>query len=466
MLFSVMLWMPSWGGMINGLLTLRGAWHKVAADPVLKFFVVGVTFYGMSTFEGPMLSVKSVNALSHYTDWTIAHVHAGALGWNGFMTFGMMYWLRRASSRRSSTARSWPSVHFWIGTIGILLYVVPIWAAGITQGLMWRAFDETGRLQYPDFVETVIKLMPMYWVRVVGGTCTSSAWSSSALQHVMTWRKRPAKYAVPGRGAAAGHATPPDARVRSRPSGTRQGFGRFLPAPLVAPPRGSACRVLHRAGRGRGGGGLAVRDHPDVPHQVERPDDRSVKPYTPLELAGRDIYIAEGCYNCHSQMVRPFATRPSATASTASPASSSTTTRSSGAAAASGRTWPARAASTPTSGTCSTSRTRAHHARSIMPSVPAPAEPSSTSRRSSRGWTRWRCWACRTATLDGYARSSPCCSSCWPSSRSWCGPSGPGRRRRTADADRTRAAASPTTPQPSPAQRAGSDHGRPRRTTA
>ena len=170
MLFSVMLWMPSWGGMINGLLTLRGAWNRVAEDPVLKFFVVGVTFYGMATFEGPLLSVKSVNALSHYTDWTIAHVHAGALGWNGFMTFGMLYWLApRLFQTEKLYSRKLAEFHFWIGTLGILFYIVAIYAAGATQGLMWRAFDETGRLAYPDFVETVMRLMPMYWVRVVGG---------------------------------------------------------------------------------------------------------------------------------------------------------------------------------------------------------------------------------------------------------------------------------------------------------
>ncbi len=149
MLFSVMLWMPSWGGMINGLLTLRGAWHKVTEDPVLKFFVVAITFYGMSTFEGPLLSVKSVNALSHYTDWTIAHVHAGALGWVGFMVFGMVYWLLPRVFQTELWSRKAAETHFWIGTIGILLYIVAIYAAGLTQGLMFRAFDESGAWRIP-----------------------------------------------------------------------------------------------------------------------------------------------------------------------------------------------------------------------------------------------------------------------------------------------------------------------------
>jgi len=146
MVFSVMLWMPSWGGMINGLFTLRGAWHKVTTDPVLKFFVVGVTFYGMSTFEGPMISVKSINSLAKYTDWIIAHVHAGALGWNGFMTFGMMYWLLPRLFQTELWSKKLASTHFWVGTLGIILYILPIYAAGITQGLMWRAFDQAGDL--------------------------------------------------------------------------------------------------------------------------------------------------------------------------------------------------------------------------------------------------------------------------------------------------------------------------------
>jgi cbb3-type cytochrome c oxidase subunit I len=169
MVFSVMLWMPSWGGMINGLFTLRGAWHKLRDSVVLKMYVIGITFYGMSTFEGPMLSVKSVNALSHYTDWTIGHVHAGALGWNGFMTFGMIYWLVPRLWRTELWSQKLATTHFWIGTIGMLLYVFAMYTSGITQGLMWRAFDETGRLAYPEFIETVVQVIPMYWVRMVGG---------------------------------------------------------------------------------------------------------------------------------------------------------------------------------------------------------------------------------------------------------------------------------------------------------
>lgn len=170
MVFSVMLWMPSWGGMINGLFTLRGAWHKLRESVVLKMFVVGITFYGMATFEGPTLSIKTVNALSHYTDWNIAHVHSGALGWNGFMTFGMIYWLAPRLWRTPLWSQKLANWHFWIGTVGILLYILAMYTSGITQGLMWRAFDDAGRLLYPDFVESVTQVIPMYWVRLVGGS--------------------------------------------------------------------------------------------------------------------------------------------------------------------------------------------------------------------------------------------------------------------------------------------------------
>ncbi|MCL4164957.1 UNVERIFIED_CONTAM: hypothetical protein GTU68_051780, partial [Idotea baltica] len=197
MLFSLMLWMPSWGGMINGLLTLRGAWHKVAADPVLKFFVVGITFYGMSTFEGPMLSIKAVNALSHYTDWTIAHVHSGALGWNGFMAFGMIYWLLPVLYQTKLWSKKLMSLHFWTGTIGILLYIIPIYAAGLMQGLMWRAMDDTGHLVYPEFIETIQSVVPLWWLRVVGGTLYVSGVVMLAFNAFMTWTTRPAVYDIP-----------------------------------------------------------------------------------------------------------------------------------------------------------------------------------------------------------------------------------------------------------------------------
>ncbi len=193
MVFSIMLWMPSWGGMINGLFTLRGAWHKLRDSVVLKMYVIGITFYGMSTFEGPLLSVKTVNALSHYTDWTVGHAHAGALGWNGFMTFGMIYWLLPRLWNTKLWSPRLANTHFWVGTIGMLLYVMALYSAGVTQGLMWRAFDDAGRLVYPDFMETVIQIIPMYWVRLVGGLLYLTGMGMLGVNMIMTIRRAPEK---------------------------------------------------------------------------------------------------------------------------------------------------------------------------------------------------------------------------------------------------------------------------------
>ncbi|HND76642.1 MAG TPA: cytochrome-c oxidase, cbb3-type subunit I, partial [bacterium] len=159
--FSIMLIAPSWGGMINGLLTLRGVWDKVREEPVIKFMVVAVTAYGMATFEGPMLSIKNVNALSHFTDWTIAHVHIGALGWNGFLTFGILYWLVPKMWNTTLYSKKLANAHFWLGFLGIVFYAVPMYWAGITQGLMWKQFTPDGTLQYFNFLETVTQIIPM-----------------------------------------------------------------------------------------------------------------------------------------------------------------------------------------------------------------------------------------------------------------------------------------------------------------
>jgi cytochrome c oxidase cbb3-type subunit I/II len=168
-IFSVMLIAPSWGGMINGLLTLRGAWDKVRNEPELKFLVIAITAYGMATFEGPMLSVKSVNAISHYTDWTIAHAHVGALGWNGFLTFGMLYWLVPKMWKTEIFSKRLANAHFWIGTLGIIFYAIPLYWAGFTQSLMWKDFTPEGFLKYPNFLETVTQILPMYKMRIIGG---------------------------------------------------------------------------------------------------------------------------------------------------------------------------------------------------------------------------------------------------------------------------------------------------------
>jgi len=169
MTFSVMLWMPSWGGMINGVMTLSGAWDKLRTDPVLRFLVVAVAFYGMSTFEGPLMSVRQVNALSHYTDWTIGHVHSGALGWVAFISFGAVYFLVQQLWRRERLySLRLVEVHFWIATLGIVLYITAMWVSGIMQGLMWRSYDELGFLQF-SFLETVEAMHPFYVIRALGG---------------------------------------------------------------------------------------------------------------------------------------------------------------------------------------------------------------------------------------------------------------------------------------------------------
>jgi len=167
--FSVMLLAPSWGGMVNGLLTLRGAWDRLRTDPILKFFVVAITFYGMSTFEGPLLSLKSVNGLAHFTDWIIAHVHGGALGWNGFMAAAMLYWLVPRLYNTKLFSVKWAEAHFWMGTFGILLYIVSMWINGVNQGMYWRALDADGFLKYPDFVQGLLSGQFLYVMRLVGG---------------------------------------------------------------------------------------------------------------------------------------------------------------------------------------------------------------------------------------------------------------------------------------------------------
>ena len=301
MLFSVMLWAPSWGGMVNGLLTLRGAWRKVVDDPVLKFFVVAVTAYGMATFEGPMLSIKSVNGLAHYTDWIIAHVHTGALGWNGLLTFGMIYWLMPRLFQTKLYSTKLAEVHFWLATFGMILYAAAIYSAGLTQGLMWRAFDDTGRLEFPDFVETTVRLMPMYLLRAVGGTLYLTGMGVFGYNIFKTWATRPSSYAEPLVQAA-----------------------RLDPVyrPAVSPAPAGAWARFARATWHRRWEGLPVTFTvwvviavvvaslfeiiPTFLIKSNVPTIASVKPYTPLELAGRDLYIREGCFNCHSQMVRPF----------------------------------------------------------------------------------------------------------------------------------------------------------------
>jgi len=283
--FSIMLIAPSWGGMINGLLTLRGAWDKVREDPVLKMFVVAITAYGMSTFEGPMLSLKTVNALSHFTDWTIAHVHIGTLGWNGMMAFGMIYWLIPRLYNTKLWSVKLANTHFWIATLGMLFFSIPLYFAGFTQALMWKEFTAEGYLAYPNFLETVTQILPMYYLRAFGG---SLYFTGAILFVVNVWKT-----------AASGS------------------FVRYEEDEAAAKPAPKAGESAHRRLEGRPLqftivalvviliGGL-VEIVPMYLVKTNVPTISSVKPYSPLELEGRDIYVREGCYLCHSQEIRPF----------------------------------------------------------------------------------------------------------------------------------------------------------------
>ena len=286
--FSIMLIAPSWGGMLNGLLTLRGAWDRVRNDPVLKFMVVAITAYGMATLEGPMLSIKSVNAISHYTDWTVAHVHVGTLGWNGMLTFGMLYWVIPRIFKTKLFSIKLANTHFWIGTLGILFYAIPLYWAGWTQSLMWKEFLPEGILKYGNFLETVTQILPMYKLRAIGG--------GIYLAGVIVMIYNLIKTVKSGQLLANESVEAP---ARALVGGTHKGehWHRWIERRPVQMLVFSLIVVLI--------GGL-VEVMPMMMIEENVPKIASVKPYTPLELEGRDIYIREGCVGCHSQMVRPF----------------------------------------------------------------------------------------------------------------------------------------------------------------
>lgn len=286
--FSIMLIAPSWGGMLNGLLTLRGAWDRVREDAVLKFMVVAVTAYGMSTFEGPLLSIKSVNALSHFTDWTVAHVHVGTLGWNGFLTFGILYWLIPKMFNTKMYSDKLMNAHFWIGTLGILVWVIPMYWAGFTQGLMWKQFDADGFLVYKNFLDTVTQLIPLYKARSLGGLLYLIGACIMVYNLYMTMQQ--------GKFVAN---EPAEAAPRTVNQGAHKGeyWHRWIERRPIQFTVWAAVAILI--------GGL-VEIIPTSMIKSNIPTIASVKPYTPLELEGRDLYIKEGCNSCHSQMVRPF----------------------------------------------------------------------------------------------------------------------------------------------------------------
>ena len=289
MVFSIMLIAPSWGCMLNGLLTLRGAWDKVRQDPVLKFMVAAVTAYGMATLEGPALAIKTVNSLSHYTDWTIAHVHTGALGWNGLLTFSVLYWLipRLYSTKLWSVRLA--NYHFWIALLGMMFYVIPMYVSGITEGMMWKQFTRDGFLQYPNFLETVQQILPFYRLRAIGGTLyIFGVW----LMAYNLWKTARAGVFVPEEEVRA-VSYRSQAGAHSEPAFTH----RWLESKPILLTGLALVAVLI--------GGM-IEIIPMIVVKENVPTISSVKPYSALELLGRDIYIREGCVGCHSQMIRPF----------------------------------------------------------------------------------------------------------------------------------------------------------------
>lgn len=287
--FSIMLIAPSWGGMVNGLLTLRGAWDKVRDSAALKFMVVALTAYGMATLEGPMMSLKSVNAISHFTDWTIAHTHIAGMGWNAGLIFGMLYWLVPKLFKTKLYSEKLANTHFWVATLGILLFAIPLYWSGITQWLMLREYNMDGLLAYPNFIETSSRLMPMYIFRIVGGVFFLLGFLIFLYNMFKTMKS----------GSLVRNEeveAPPMINNQSRSAAgetihrwlERKGV-RFALVVFVALIIGGIVEII-----------------PMMKVESNIPKIASVTPYTPLELAGRDVYISNGCYTCHSQQVRPL----------------------------------------------------------------------------------------------------------------------------------------------------------------
>ena len=287
--FSIMLIAPSWGGMLNGLLTLRGAWDKVRENPVLKFFVVAVTCYGMATFEGPILATKTLNKIGHFTDWVIGHVHVGALGWNGFITFGMIYYLLPIMWRTKLWSVKLANWHFWLGTLGIIFYAVPLYIAGFTQGLMWKQFNPDGTLVYKNWLDTVTAIIPYYQMRFVGGLLYISGAILMVVNVIATVRSGSFQKEVPAEAPALANIS------KQRKEG--EGWHLWLERMPVL------MTVLSFVAVAIGG---FIEIVPTLTIKDNVPTIAAVKPYSPLELEGRDLYIREGCNSCHTQVIRPF----------------------------------------------------------------------------------------------------------------------------------------------------------------
>jgi cytochrome c oxidase cbb3-type subunit I/II len=339
--FSLMLWAPSWGGMINGLLTIRGAWDKLRTDPVVKFFAAAITFYGMSTFEGPMLSIKTINGLVHSTDWIVGHVHGGALGWNGFFAAGMLYWLFPKLYKKPLYSTKLANFHFWVGFFGILLYVAAMWGSGLTQGLMWRAINSEGLLTYPNFIESIQKSRIMYMMRLIGGSMylvTFIVMIFNLAKTACGGVKEDTTVEVPAKIEEDGISwkrlvLSPTTYVLVSILVVLLFFGSkdlmryvfwttsFLILVVVGmfvlgsdKPNG---QPWHHVLEGKTFlfsiltlvsiliGGIA-QIVPAIMVEAAVPLVHQATPYTPLELTGRDLYIREGCNNCHTQMIRTY----------------------------------------------------------------------------------------------------------------------------------------------------------------
>lgn len=287
--FSIMLIAPSWGGMLNGLLTLRGVWDKVREDPILKFYVVALTCYGMATFEGPILATKTLNKIGHFTDWVIGHVHLGTLGWNGFMAFGMIYFLVPILWRTKLYSVKMANWHFWLGTLGVIFYAIPLYIAGFQQGLMWKQFNPDGTLLYKNWLETVTAIIPYYITRFIGGTLYIIG---MILMIVNVW-------ATIKRGSFL-KETPAEAPALPKISNARrEGEGIHLWIERLPVTLSILSLIAVSIGP-------FLEIFPTLTVKSNIPTISSVKPYSPLELEGRDLYIREGCNACHSQMIRPF----------------------------------------------------------------------------------------------------------------------------------------------------------------
>jgi cytochrome c oxidase cbb3-type subunit I/II len=286
--FSIMLIAPSWGGMLNGLLTLRGAWDRVREDPVLKFMVVAITAYGMATLEGPLLSLKNVNAIAHFTDWIVAHVHVGGLGWNGFMIFAMLYWVVPRMWNTKLFSVRLANTHFWLGTLGIIFYALPMYVSGVVQSLMWKEFNPEGFLVYKNFLETTVQILPLHGLRALGG----AFYLIGAI--IMTYNLVKTAYAGSFIANEDAEAAPLVKEYVAKSGGWHHRLLEHKPVLFTAL---SLVAILI---------GGVIELIPTFLIKSNVPTITSVEPYTPLELHGRDIYIREGCVNCHTQMIRPF----------------------------------------------------------------------------------------------------------------------------------------------------------------